>query len=320
MRPASAPIPRSVVPTRAGSRVTPLPVEVEVNWRTTDSGEFANHDQPVPFSVLLGLMGRADYGPLPSHAGQTMPRTFHAPVVRPPDAVTRARTQRGRPTSVPASTSSAPEASMMARAPAGNAYHELQSPTTAPGRRPLQRRGAGPARSVPLQTLDRTLQKELAQGRLGFPGGHFPPPPSRLPAGFMTALTRDRGKSAKGVSMIPANLRAWESQVERQLGSSGGASRLATQAPLARPRSNFQSEEEPLRARAPGGAAVPPEAELTPYEMRRFLHQSQRYFLSVRKEPFAMPSHGFDGRPMSAKERAQRSTPAQPTPARLGML
>ena len=47
-------------------------------------------------------------------------------------------------------------------------------------------------------------------------------------------------------------------------------------------------------AAAPGASPAPPQIppRLTPYEMRQFLKQSQRYFLACRKEAFSVGPQG----------------------------
>ena len=57
-----------------------LPPSIEAAWRD-DGGEDGEEQQPLPFFVMLGLLG-GDLGnkPLPSHGGASLPTTsFHRP-------------------------------------------------------------------------------------------------------------------------------------------------------------------------------------------------------------------------------------------------
>jgi hypothetical protein len=278
-----------------------LPAEVEAALRCAPEPP---EGETLPFFVLAGLMG-GDLGEraLPSHAGQSLPSSFDTPIVgngftplfqRPGSAppVSSSWPRQQQPSSPPPSTTAAH------RSPASQ-------------QRPLPRRGtagrpaARPARPQ-LQTLDRVLQKELANGRLGVPGGHFgaPSEPSHL---VKAAIMRERGKSRlRDVTMIPTSLRAWESSVERRVavqrgapmprgygrGSEGTLSPTRAAAGASReggaavgPRTASLAEVPPVSA-APTPPPMPP--RLTPYEMRRFLQHSQRFLVGCRKEAFAV--------------------------------
>lgn len=184
----------------------------------------------------------------------------------------------------------------------------------------MRKRAAASRSSVPpLQTLDRVLQKELAYGRLGFPTGHYRAPSNQMPADFTAALMRERGRSKlKDVTMIPTTLRSWESTVERRIAGQAPAHRAAPHRPgsaaAGRSSGAVGRSGAATRAAAGGGdsssaasAAAPPEpppapATLTPYEMRKFLQHSQRYFMAVRREPF----NGAEVGRADSKERVRR--------------
>ena len=187
---------------------------------------------------------------------------------------------------------------------------------------PSRPRAAQPS-VPPLQTLDRVLQKELAYGRLGFPSGHYRAPTNQLPATFHASLMRGRGKSKlRDMTMIPTTLRAWESSVERQTAvrrgvspprgygraaasssrpASASSSRMAGSGPgsaaaaaseeahgLGAPVAPRAAQQQIGHAASTPASQQPPPAptKLTPYEMRRFLQHSQKYFLAVSKQPF----------------------------------
>ena len=84
---------------------------------------------------------------------------------------------------------------------------------------------------------------------------------------------RERRKAKlRDMTMIPSSLRAWESAVERQVDG---------------PRVRRPSYRAAPRV-APPQDASDAEPRLSPYEMRKFLKQSQHYMLAVKKEPFAV--------------------------------
>lgn len=67
----------------------------------------------------------------------------------------------------------------------------------------------------------------------------------------------------------------------------------------------YQSSPARRGAKAASTPAAPAEDEtaagaMSTYEMRKFLQQSQRFFLSVNKDAaFAQPSHSAEGKPMN---------------------
>lgn len=172
------------------------------------------------------------------------------------------------------------------------------------GVQPKQRPRSGLATSAPpLQTLDRVLQKELKYGRIGFPQGHYRAPTNQLPAAFQAELMRGRGKSRlRDMTMIPTTLRAWESTVERKAAAGqrrGAAAVRPGSAASSGKRTEWPGpggDRQPGAHRETGNHQAPaaPESRpseprpLTPFEMRKFLHHSQRYFLAVRKDAFAV--------------------------------
>jgi hypothetical protein len=287
-------------------------------------------DDAIPFFVLAGLMGDRPTTALPSHAGQSMPRRFHEPIVRgghyqglfqtaglpPTTAGPSIPSGRGngrwstRPQTAP-HLSAADRVEQQQQQQQQRQQEQLQqqerqqqqrkavsaSHTRRPPSRPEQRV------VPPLQTLDRVLQKELAYGRIGFPTGHYRPPSNQLPATFHANLQRDRGKSKlRDLTMIPKTLRAWESNVEKGvLAAKHGSTSPGGKGSAAWPSATPHHAAAP--SSAPGGDAPFPSQmpeRLTPYEMRKFLAMSQRYFLSVRKEAFSTGS-----RPGSATSRTR---------------
>jgi hypothetical protein len=238
---------------------------------------------------------------IPVHAGPSIPSKPHQRPVSAP--VSRAAGRGGRPSS--AASQRTQPTSLANEYPFAAFSREDEALAKALARK----RAAASRPSVPpLQTLDRVLQKELAYGRLGFPQGHYRAPTNQLPAEFTASLMRDRGRSKlRDVTMIPTTLRTWESVVERSTAATrgvtpprGGPISRPGSRPASRPGSAASSShrrsahasaatQPPAQAGAPAGQQ-PPESmnQLTPYEMRRFLQHSQRYFLSVRgKEPFS---------------------------------
>ena len=202
----------------------------------------------------------------------------------------------------------------------------LHAPRAAP---PPPRRRAAPKYSGPApQTLDKVLQRELAYGRFGVPGGHYRPPAATIPAPATASIMRERGKSRmREMTMIPTTLRAWESTVERTTAIARGdlprgyqpptpgahrpapsVTGLAVQGVAVQGAPQHEAsadasataprEAEPAQGQPPPPQEQPPQipSRLTPYEMRQFLKQSQRYFLSCRKEAFSVGSHE-GGRP-----------------------
>ena len=175
------------------------------------------------------------------------------------------------------------------------------------GSRPGRRGGANSRRSI--HTLDRVMQKELARRNLGFPRGHLPPPSAAMPPTYLSSLQRGRSKAAlRDMTMIPSTLRAWESTVERSLNVArpySGVVSYQRNALAPRPAATPARPASPpaataAAARAAAAAAGPPPGEvpgLTPYEMRRFLQHSQRYFLSVPPKPFGLPADASIGAP-----------------------
>ena len=195
-------------------------------------------------------------------------------------------------------------------------------PTASHSRRPTTAKASSRPTGPSPQTLYHVLQRELAHGRQGVPSGHINAVSlERLPIQQRADVQRSRNKTKlRDVTMIPTSLRAWESQIERQqfelkgqkLPSGYGRAfrrtpiNAATSAPAAAARELAQQSLAPRAADisllqasgfqpryATGGGATnkqeppPHPPRLTPYEMRRFLQHSQRYFLAVRKEAFA---------------------------------
>lgn len=227
--------------------------------------------------------------------------------------------QRQRPGSAPAARVDArgsEKATVAARAA------QARAPPPPPPRRASQ------AATPPFQTLDRVLQRELLYGRLGYAQGHHRAPSNRLPAQLQTALLRERKKSKLcDVTMVPATLRRWEASVERRTAArspprtSGGSAGIgaatstsegstgigaATAPPPPPPgidrawdgvdvapytgheSAPSDASPAPLPASEPSMAMWAESRRLSPYEMRRFLKEAQKYVLAVKKEPFAV--------------------------------
>ena len=115
--------------------------------------------------------------------------------------------------------------------------------------------------------------------------------------------------------MIPPTMKAWESSVEKQhrLGGVSDRRHVAHRAVLgagdaAMASPTIDPSLEQSEAEVPG---------LTPYEMRRFLQHAQRYFVSVRREPFGMPQQTIDGQPLAELGRRARPSTALSARSRL---
>ena len=303
------------------------PPRSEVQWRSTQSGD-ADGEEHVPFFVLAGLMGSERQGkPLPSHAGQSLPARFDAPGplgsfqglfpgsppanVRAPAVGTSIRRSAHRPGSAPPPQHSALHAvgARPASAAPPRPRPEQAASTSVPTSPQLSARGrAKQPPKPPLQTLDRVLQKELVYGRIGFPTGHYRAPTTRMPAAFTTSLQRDRGKSKlKDMAMLPSTMRRWEEGIHRRLalrsplrgGGVAAAAPSGSSSP-AQPRDETAAaltDEIPEDGSAPlapptvvasNGLPTTMPVGLSPYEMRRFLRNAQRYFLAVDKKAFSV--------------------------------
>jgi len=170
-----------------------------------------------------------------------------------------------------------------------------------------------------LQTLDRVLQKELARGRLGFPAGHMPPPRTQFPTSVIASMHRERGKAAlRDMTMIPSTLRAWEASHEKSRMGVGRAhvdQRVSRGLAGDNPAAQSATSTSGMAGAATGAAAFASDPtaasaaqQMSPYEMRRFLKDSQRYFLAVNsKTPFSVPGRTVDGRPANAKPKRKGS-------------
>ena len=262
-----------------------LPASIEASWRNA-TGDESYDDDGVPFFVLAGLMGSERQGRrLPSHAGQSLPKTFQAPSVpgtfqglfpggssplmgaSKGPSIPSGRLTAARPGSAPPqqpnfalglsiggiarpSSAAVPMSSKKAPPPPPPPppQQQQQQHDAPPSPAPASaRRRGGRATSPPLQTLDRVLEKELTYGRIGFPSGHYRAPSNRMPATFTTSLLRDRGKSRLNeVAMLPSTMRKWEEGIHR---------RLAARSP---PRSASSSSGSRLARPSSAGGAPPP--------------------------------------------------------------
>ena len=317
-----------------------LPASIEAAWHERSAHEGAPGAAPddadaLPFFVMLGLMGgELGQRALPSCAGSSMPWRFDAPIVghgRSGLFLQDAAVQSGpsipsgrrlRPDSAPARHNY----SAASRGRQADTSCAAAASSSAAATRPARRRPPPPPVGPTLQTLDRVLQRELAYGKLGVPTGHYGGPPARLPAPQQASISRERGKSKmREVTMIPTTLRAWETTVERKTAvqrgelprgysrpASASHTPRAPSPPVAWPVAPRQASLVPAPAAATAGQ--PPQAppRLTPYEMRRFLKSSQRYFLSCRPEAFAVGSHAHPSATGPATGTGALLTPTYP--------
>ena len=259
----------------------------------------------------------------PGSADQT--NSVQRRAARPGSAPARAAAKRQAPTLPRQQEPQASEPSPSSPPP----YHPPPSFAAArfgPAPPPPRRRAAPKYTGPAPQTLDRVLTRELAYGRIGVASGHYCAPSETIPAPQTASIMRQRNKSKmRDITMIPTTLRAWESTVERNAALtrgtlprgyvaapaySGGANRVAprrapsaaAESPSAAPSAAPQAESQAESQAAPRSAP-----KLTPYEMRRFLKHSQRYFLACGKGPFSVGSQAAGAAP--AQNRGAGGTP-----------
>ena len=316
-----------------------LPASIEAAWNERSShagapGAAPDDADALPFFVMLGLMGgECGSRALPSCAGSSMPRRFDAPIVghgRSALFLQDAAVQSGP--SIPSGRMLRPESapvrrnySAASRGRQADTSGAVAASSTAAASRQARQKPPPSAAGSTLQTLDRVLQRELAFGKLGVPSGNYGGPPARLPAPQQASISRERGKSKmREMTMIPKTMRNWETGVERKTAvQRGELPRGYSQPPSVslRPPSPGPPGAWPVAPRqaslVPAAASAtgqPPQAppKLTPYEMRRFLKSSQRYFLSCRPEAFAVGSHPHPSSNGPAPGTGARLTPTYP--------